>query len=107
MSSITALTRVSSALDTSGAWGAEDGACRGHRRSPPQGAQGWRWVGGCRGRWLDAGTLLLSWAPAGLPVRVAALPWLQHPSFTGLARGSFSPLPLLWCGFVASCVSQK
>lgn len=34
MSSITALTRVSGALDAGEGWGAEDGACRGHRRSP-------------------------------------------------------------------------
>lgn len=65
MSSITALTRVSGALDAGEGWGAEDGACRGHRRSPdcpppphptpppqPADAQGlWTWT-----RWQMSGS---------------------------------------------------
>lgn len=61
MSSITALTRVSGALDPGGGWGAEEGLCRGHRLSPdcplrhpppPADAQGlWTWT-----RWQMKGS---------------------------------------------------
>ena len=44
------------------------------------GADGW-----------TAGTMLLSWVVAGLPVQVAVSQGLKRALFTGPARGRFSP----------------